>query len=75
MANSMFSEELALFQHHRQEWLQTNPGKFVAIQDAEVKGFFDTYAEAFRAGLDGFGVHRNFLVKQVWTTEPVYVVS
>jgi len=39
------------------------------------EGFFDTYSEALKAGLQAFGVQRNFLVKQVWTTEPVYYLS
>jgi hypothetical protein len=39
------------------------------------EGFFDTYSEAVKAGLQKFGVSRHFLVKQVWKTEPVYSVS
>jgi hypothetical protein len=58
MATSSFSEELKVFQEHRQEWLRSNPGKFVAIQDSLVaEGFFSTYAEAFKAGLQR-PVHR-----------------
>jgi len=71
-----FSKELQVFQKHRQEWLRSHPGKFVAIQDSIIaEGFFNTYAEAFKAGIQRFGVRRNFLVKQVWVTEPVYFVS
>lgn len=76
MATVPFSEELKVFQQHREEWLRSNPGKFVVIQDSVVAdGFFGSYAEAVRAGLQKFGVSRSFLVKQVWITEPVYVVS
>lgn len=76
MPASTFSKELNVFQEHRQEWLRSNPGKFVAIQGSVVAdGFFATYAEAFKAGLQRFGVRKGFLVKQVWTTEPVYFVS
>jgi hypothetical protein len=76
MTASLFSEEIRVFQEHRDEWLRSNPGKFVAIQDSVVAdGFFNTYSEALKAGLQRFGVSRNFLVKQVWTTEPVYFVS
>jgi hypothetical protein len=76
MANGSFSEELRVFQEHRDEWLRSNPGKFVAIQDSTVaEGFFSTYAEAVRAGLQRFDIRRGFLVKQVWMTEPVYIVS
>ena len=71
-----FSLELTVFEKHRQEWSQSHPGDYVAIQDDVIaEGFFRTYEEAFRAGLKMFGVRRNFLVKQVWVTEPVYFVS
>lgn len=71
-----FSTELTIFEQHRKEWVRTHPGKFVAIQGKVIAdGFFDTYAEALRAGLQRFGVARAFLVKQVWKTEPVYFVS
>jgi hypothetical protein len=71
-----FSTELNLFEKHRQEWSHSHPGEFVVIQDdIVVEGFFSTYAEAFEAGLRRFGVRRGFLVKQVWVTEPVYIVS
>lgn len=76
MATSTFDQELQVFQEHRAEWVRSNPGKFVVIQDSVVaEGFFATYAEALKAGLQRFGVQRSFLVKQVWLTEPVYFVS
>jgi hypothetical protein len=76
MAASPFSDELKVFQEKRDEWVRSNPGKFVVIQDSNVaEGFFDTYSDALKAGLQRFGVERSFLVKQVWTTEPVYFVS
>jgi hypothetical protein len=71
-----FSAELKVFEQHREEWSHSHPGKYVVIQDdVIVEGFFGTYAEALKAGLQKFGVRRGFLVKQVWTTEPVYFVS
>ena len=71
-----FATELEIFEKHRQEWSHSHPGDFVVIQDETVvEGFFTTYAEAFGAGLRKFGVRRGFLVKQVWVTEPVYIVS
>lgn len=73
---AQFSEELRIFERHRQEWSLSHPGEFVAIQDTVVAdGFFSTYAEALKAGLRNFGVRKSFLVKQVWTTEPAYFVS
>jgi hypothetical protein len=71
-----FSAEQEVFERHRQEWSRLHPGKYVAIQDDVIaEGFFGTYADAFKAGLQRFGVRRAFLVKQVWMTEPVYFVE
>jgi hypothetical protein len=68
--------ELQVFERHREEWSRTHPGKYVAIQDGTVlDGFFGEYADAFRAGLERFGLSRSFLVKQIWRTEPVYFVA
>jgi len=76
MADSgQFSAELRLFEQKRREWALSHPGEFVVIQDGVIaEGFFGTYAEALKAGLQKFGANRNFLVKQVWITEPVYLV-
>ncbi len=71
-----FSAELKVFEQHRKQWSQSHPGEYVVIQgDVIAEGFFRTYAEALKAGLQKFGVRRDFLVKQVWITEPVYFVS
>jgi hypothetical protein len=76
MTTAPFSTELDVFQKNREEWVRSHPGQFVVIQDGVIaEGFFGTYAEAFKAGLQTFGVSRSFLVKQVWTTEPVYCIS
>ena len=75
MATAPFSEELRVFEQHRREWALSHPGEFVVIQDVVIaEGFFGTYAEALKAGLQRFGANRHFLVKQVWITEPVYLV-
>jgi hypothetical protein len=75
-ATGEFSTELKVFEQHREEWSRSHPGEYVVIQDDVIaNGFFSTYAEAFKAGVKKFGVRRNFLVKQVWMTEPVYLVS
>jgi len=76
MATVPFSTELEVFQKYREEWSRAHPGEFVVIQDGVIaEGFFGTYDEAFKAGLQRFGVSRSFLVKQVWMTEPVYCIS
>ncbi len=57
-----FSGELKVFAKHREEWMCSHPGEFVAIQDdVIVEGFFGSYADAFKAGLQRFGVGREFL--------------
>jgi hypothetical protein len=74
--SSQFSAELRVFEQHRQEWSRSHPGEFVVIQGHEIAdGFFADYADALRAGLQRFGVRKEFLVKQVWLTEPVYCIS
>lgn len=82
MADSLVSDtdilkkELQVFEEHRSQWFRSHPGKYVVIQDDVVAdGFFNSYAEALKAGLRKFGAGRSFLVKQVWKTEPVYFVS
>ena len=73
---SPLSAELQIFEQHRGEWLRSHPGEYVVIQDEIViPEFFSSYADALRAGLKRFGSGRSFLVKQVWKTEPVYLVS
>jgi hypothetical protein len=74
-STNQFSVELEIFERHRQEWSRSHPGEFVVIRDEEIaEGFFHTYADALKAGLRKFGARREFLVKQVWVTEPVYLV-
>lgn len=69
------SIELEVFERNRRDWSSSHPGEYVTIRDEIVEGFFSTYAEALQAGLRRFGASRSFLVKQVWLTEPVYLIS
>jgi hypothetical protein len=76
MATTPFSTELEVFQKYREEWSRAHIAEYVVIQDDRfLDQFFDAYEDAFRAGLREFGVSRNFLVKQIWITEPVYFVA
>lgn len=72
--SDLLTMETRVFQARREEWLREHAGTFVAIQGEDVAGFFDSYAEAFKAGLARFGSKQNFLIEQVWRTEPVYFV-
>jgi hypothetical protein len=76
MGTALFSAELDVFQQHREEWSRSHLAEYVVIQDGRVLDqFFGAYEDAFRAGLREFGVSRNFLIKQIWITEPVYFVA
>ena len=74
MADSdVLMAELEFYQRHKPEWLQSHPGDFVVIVGQSVAGFFPDYEAAFMAGLRKAGITGNFLVKQVWAEEPVYL--
>ena len=66
--------ELRVFEQHKREWLQNHSGDFVVIAGTNVAGFYPDYESAFTAGLQKVGMGENFLVKQVWAEEPVYLI-
>jgi len=70
----ILQEELRVFEQHKQEWLRSNPGEFVVIVGSRVVGFHPDYESAFKAGLSAAGLGNNFLLKQVWAEEPVYLI-
>ncbi|MGA9977094.1 MAG: hypothetical protein WBQ08_00460 [Candidatus Sulfotelmatobacter sp.] len=69
-----FKTELGIFEQHKLEWLRSNPGEFVVIVGTRVVGFHPDYESAFKAGLSAAGLGKNFLLKQVWAEEPVYLI-
>jgi len=54
--------------------LASSEGKFVLIQGDQVKGIFDTYADAIKEGYEKCGLDP-FLVKQIQTVERIQFVS
>jgi len=66
--------ELDFYAAHKREWLEEHSEKYVVIQDRNVLGFYPSFQDAFRAGVNAFGVTRDFLVKQVLEQQPVYFV-
>jgi hypothetical protein len=48
--------------------------EFVVIGDATVRFFYPDYESPFKGGISKFGVRENFLVKQIWAEEPVYLI-
>ena len=73
-SSPLLAAELEVFRNHHAEWLRNHAGTYVAIQGEQVEGFFESYADAFKAGLARFGAQQNFLITQVWQAEPVYFV-
>lgn len=73
-ADEALTTELQIFDQHRKEWVKTHPGEFVVIVGTIVEGFFGDYETAFREGLKKAAKSQNFLVKQVWAEEPVYLI-
>jgi Mg2+ and Co2+ transporter CorA len=68
--------ELEVFEKHREDWSKAHLGKYVVVQgDTVIDKFFDEYADAFKTGIEKFGIGRSFLVKQIWKTEPVYFIA
>ena len=53
--SDLLAKETKVFQDHRDEWLRDHAGAYVTIRDEEVEGFFDSYGDAFKAGLKRFG--------------------
>lgn len=68
------SEELAYYQEHKEDWLSSFAGQYALIGGSTAAGFFPSYNEAFEAGLQRFGLEREFLIKQVVEHEPVFVI-
>lgn len=66
--------ELLTFEKHRTEWAPKHLGEFVVIAGTTVAGFYPDYETAFTAGLQTFGIRGEFLVKQLYIEEPVYLI-
>jgi len=73
-ADEPLATELQVFEQNKRQWLTSNPGEFVVIIGTSVAGFFKDYESAFRAGLKKVAVSQDFLVKQVWAEDPVYLI-
>lgn len=66
--------ELQLYAERKKDWIQSNAGQFVVIVGTSVVGFFPDYESGFKAGLRKVRSAENFLVKQIWAEEPVYLI-
>jgi hypothetical protein len=68
------SEELSFYEAHKSEWLKTDRDRFVVVKGKNLLGFFINFQEAYRAGVDRYGLDTDFLVKRVVPQEPVFLV-
>jgi hypothetical protein len=68
------SEELSFYEAHKLEWLKTDRDRFVVVKGKNLLGFFINFQEAYRAGVDKYGLDTDFLVKRVVPQEPVFLV-
>ena len=66
--------ETQLYETHKHEWLQNHPGEFVVIRGSVPLGFFADFHDAYRAGVERYGLDTDFLVKRIVAQEPVFLV-
>lgn len=68
------STEIEFYETRKSEWLRSHQDEFVVVKGTEVLGFFSNFHNAYRAGVERYGVQADFLVKRVVAQEPVFVV-
>jgi hypothetical protein len=66
--------ELEFYTAHKQEFLKSHSGEYVVIHGTTVLGFFKRWEQAFRSGVQAFGVQKDFLVKQILIHDPIYFI-
>jgi len=73
-ANNPLARELAFYELHKPEWLPHHENHFVVVAGDDVAGFYRDYESAWDAGTKKFGLKANFLIKQICSHEPVYLL-
>lgn len=68
------SAELEFYEAHKSEWLKSNRDEFVVVKGEELLGFFTDFHNAYCAGVEKYGIDKDFLVKRVVPQEPIFVV-
>jgi hypothetical protein len=66
--------ETGLYETHKSEWLKNHRDEFVVIKENNLLGFFTQFHDAYRAGVEKYGIDTDFLVKRVAAQEPIFVV-
>lgn len=68
------SIDYKFFEAHRSEWSNMHSDEFALVCNRALAGFYKSYEDAYKAGLQAFGVNSQFLVKQVCAVEPVFFI-
>ena len=72
-AHSRFEAELQVFEAHRATWARDHREQYVVIRAKQVLGFYPDFERALEAGLQKYEMGE-FLVKQIFSVEPVYAI-
>jgi hypothetical protein len=62
---SRIEREQSAFDSQLDEMIRSHEGEFVVFKDQKPFAFFPTYEEAYRAGLEQFGIDDVFFVSEV----------
>jgi len=73
MDEKALESEMAYFNEHRQEFLEKAFGKFVLIKGQKEYGFYDDDVEAYKAGVELFGLEP-FLIKEVLAEDQIHEI-
>lgn len=65
----VLERENSYFSEHRDDLLAHHEGQFVLIHGDELIGSYQSYDDAFTAGIQGIG-NQPFLIRQVLANEP-----
>lgn len=68
------SAETELYEARKGEWLKSHRDEFVVVKGSDLLGFFTDFHDAYRAGVEKYGIDTDFLVKRVVPQEPIFVV-
>ena len=68
---ALLEKEYKFYLHHLDEFIGQHLHQFVLIKKDKVVGFYDSYAEALRAGLKDFG-NVPFFIKEIEQQEEVH---
>lgn len=68
------AKELDFYALHKDEWIKTHRAYYVVVNDENVLDFFLNFETAYRSGVLKWGIHTDFLVRQIVDDEPVVSV-